>query len=253
MRKLKKVLIVDDSKLARLTLSRLLKERNLEVMEATSVAEALEILSTADNGKKIDAIFMDVMMPEKDGFEGLEIIKKDGRFKNIPCSMYSGELSVDAQRKAMNSGAQAYLFKPATGEGIDIVIKTLESNAIAKTMDNLSDGKVQNKDDIHSIKLGLATLENRTKSLARVITRERKEQESSYELFDKRIIELSERIAQTKQLKQLIEREMIERKRVESELSIKINELEVKNKTMTIVSSGAAALALLAIAFVFIF
>ncbi len=253
MKKLKKVLIVDDSKLARLTLSRLLHERDLEVVEATSVAEAVEALTTADGGKKIDAIFMDVMMPEKDGFEGLDIIKNDERFKNIPCSMYSGELSIEAQKRAMQSGAQAYLFKPATGEGIDVVLKTLESDTIAKSMETLSGVENKKEDDMHTIKLSLASLENRTKSLARVITKERKEQETSYETFDKRIVKLSEKVAQKKQLSHLIEREAVERKRLESEFDMQISELNDSVKKMTIVSVVAVVFAIVAIAFAFIF
>ncbi len=248
-KKLQKVLVIDDSKLARLTLSRLLRKRNLEVVEASSVSEGLEILNL-NSVNNIDAIFIDVMMPEKNGFEGLDIIKSNPKFKHIPCSMYSGELSVEAQKKAIASGAQAYLFKPASGESIESVLNTLEANAVAEEMRRISDdGDGSEELNISQI---ILTLDNRTKNLARILTRERKEKEMIYEAQDKRITSLSEKIANVKNLSRIVEKEEIERKRTESELRAEMDSLHDSLKKMTITAIIAIILAIMALVLAFV-
>lgn len=127
MTKIRNVLVIDDSKLARLTLSRLLKAKDLGVTEATSVKEGIEILQN----ESIDAAFIDVQMPEQDGFEGLSIIRQDPALKHLPCSMYSGDLSMEAQQEALDNGAQAYLFKPANTDSVENVLLALHDHLTA--------------------------------------------------------------------------------------------------------------------------
>ncbi len=123
MKKLEKVLVIDDSKLARVCLTRLLKARDLDVVEAESVDEGMRVLNT---DSQIETVFMDAMMPDKDGFEGITMIKNTPTLQHIPCVMYSGELSVQAQDKAKDSGAIAYLGKPATDETLDVVLNQIQ-------------------------------------------------------------------------------------------------------------------------------
>ncbi len=123
MQKLKKVLVIDDSKLARVFLGRLLKAYDLEVLNAESVDEGMAVLNT----DTVDAVFMDAMMPDIDGFEGITMIKNDPTLQHIPCAMYSGELSDEAQDKARAVGADAYLCKPATNEAVAEVLTILET------------------------------------------------------------------------------------------------------------------------------
>lgn len=246
MKNIRKVLVVDDSKLARLTLSRLLRERNLEVVEASSVSDGLEVL----NGEKVDAVFMDVMMPEKDGFEGLNIIKSDPRLRHIPCSMYSGDLSIEAQKKAIDCGAQAYLFKPASGDGIDHVLQALESNIIAEDMRKFTEeGYEEEQSEVNQL---LATLDNRTRNLARVVTRERKESENAYKLFEKRINLILDSVGSTKELSQSYEHEEVERRRVESELRAQLENLRGSVKRLGLTSILAVVVAVIAIVLGFV-
>lgn len=246
MKNIRKVLVVDDSKLARLTLSRLLRERDLEVIEAGSVSDGLEIL----NGEKIDAVFMDVMMPEKDGFEGLNIIKSDPRLSHIPCSMYSGDLSIEAQKKAIDSGAQAYLFKPASGDGIDHVLQALESNIIAEDMRKFTEGNYQ-EDDAEVSQL-LATLDNRTKNLARVVTKERKEKENTYKLFEERMKLIVNDVNTARELSNDFEREEIERKRTESELRAQLEHMRGSVRKLGRLSMFSLIVAVVAIVIHFV-
>lgn len=124
---LRTALIVDDSRLARLTLKRLLVKYDIEVSEAEGVVDAERWIA---HNLLPDLVFMDVMMPELDGFEGLARMRKNPDTANIPVIMYSGDISEEARKKARDSGATGYLPKPADANRLDHLL-----NALAKRLD----------------------------------------------------------------------------------------------------------------------
>ena len=81
----KRALVVDDSKLARVALKKLLEEHDLQVEFAESGEEALEFLDR----ETVDAVFMDHHMPGMDGLEAVAAIKKNPRTATIPVMMYT--------------------------------------------------------------------------------------------------------------------------------------------------------------------
>jgi len=93
----KRVLVVDDSKSARVILSRMLEKYDIEVDLAESAEQAIEYL----NHERPDAIFMDHLMPGMDGLEALQVIKGNPQTAMIPIMMYTsqeGELYVGQAR-----------------------------------------------------------------------------------------------------------------------------------------------------------
>lgn len=94
---LKRALVVDDSKLARVTLQKQLEAHNLAVEMASSGEEALDFLSS----RMVDVVFMDHEMPGMNGLEAVKAIKGNPRTAMIPVMMYSakgGELYVSQAR-----------------------------------------------------------------------------------------------------------------------------------------------------------
>jgi CheY-like chemotaxis protein len=87
MSKLKRALVVDDSKSARLVLRRMLEKHGLIVDTVESAAKALEFLVS----NRPDAIFMDHMMPGMDGFEAVRAIKNNPQTATIPVMMYTSK------------------------------------------------------------------------------------------------------------------------------------------------------------------
>nr|MDQ2697014.1 response regulator [Pseudomonadota bacterium] len=77
---IKTALVVDDSRVARLTLSKLLKERGIDVTQAGSAREALEHLKH----HRPDVVFMDFMMPDMDGLEATRHISENPVTAQIP-------------------------------------------------------------------------------------------------------------------------------------------------------------------------
>src|SRR5882757_6002394 len=93
----KRALIVDDSRSARVFLSRILERYDLQVDGAGSAEEAIEYL----HNQHPDVIFMDHLMPGMDGFQALSAIKNNPRTAAIPVMMYTsqeGALYLDQAR-----------------------------------------------------------------------------------------------------------------------------------------------------------
>src|SRR5580700_9630153 len=93
----KRALVVDDSKSARVILSRMLEKYDIEVDMAESAEQAIEYL---EHGRP-DAIFMDHLMPGMDGLQAVKAIKSNPQTATIPIMMYTsqeGELYVGQAR-----------------------------------------------------------------------------------------------------------------------------------------------------------
>lgn len=94
---IKHALVVDDSKLAQITLKRQLEAHELVVALADSGEQALEFLEE----QIVDVIFMDHTMPGMDGLQALAAIKRNPRTAMIPVMMYTtkeGEVYVGQAR-----------------------------------------------------------------------------------------------------------------------------------------------------------
>jgi CheY-like chemotaxis protein len=93
----KSALVVDDSKSARVILSRMLEKYDIEVDMAESAEQAIDYL----NNNRPDAIFMDHLMPGMDGLQAVQAIKSNPQTATIPIMMYTsqeGELYVGQAR-----------------------------------------------------------------------------------------------------------------------------------------------------------
>jgi CheY-like chemotaxis protein len=93
----KRALVVDDSKSARVILSRMLEKYDIEVDMAESAEQAIEYL----RHDRPDAIFMDHLMPGMDGLQAVKAIKSNPQTAMIPIMMYTsqeGELYVGQAR-----------------------------------------------------------------------------------------------------------------------------------------------------------
>ncbi|HSN71406.1 MAG TPA: response regulator, partial [Steroidobacteraceae bacterium] len=110
----KRALIVDDSRSARVILSRMLESYGLQVDTAETAEQALEFLGHT----RPDVIFMDHLMPGMDGFQAVQAIKANPDTAIIPVMMYTsqeGELYV-SQARAL--GAVGVL--PKTVKQVDV-------------------------------------------------------------------------------------------------------------------------------------
>ena len=127
---IKKALVVDDSKVAHLTLRKLLLERGIEVDWVGSGEDCVKYLE----GKRSDIIFMDVMMPGMDGFETSRTITSQHP-DVAPIIMCSANATDEDKRDARDSGAVSFLSKPYTPEQLDSVLRTISAGTAAISME----------------------------------------------------------------------------------------------------------------------
>lgn len=120
--KFTKALIVDDSKVVRVKLTRVLEARQFKVDCVESGKDALEHLKH----NHPDIIFMDFMMPDMDGFETTGIITKDPALSHIPVVICTGQDSAEERARANENGASGFLTKPVEEPALDALIKELE-------------------------------------------------------------------------------------------------------------------------------
>jgi PAS domain S-box-containing protein len=105
----KQILIVDDDIRNIYALAQIVEERGMTVLEAENGKEALEVLN---QNPGIDLVLMDVMMPEMDGYETMEIIRKTPEISNMPIIVITAKAMKDDYHEALKHGANDYLSKP---------------------------------------------------------------------------------------------------------------------------------------------
>ena len=115
------VLVVDDSKSARLMLRKMLQGFGMMVDTAESGEEALNYL----RDRQPDAIFMDHTMPGMDGLMALRQIKSDPATAAIPVAMYTSRDEVNYREEARVAGAIDVLTKPAIPEILGVVLERM--------------------------------------------------------------------------------------------------------------------------------
>ena len=123
--KQERVLIVDDDKVIREGLLRILKAEGYLVEALSSGRQALDCLEEQD----FDLIITDLKMPGMSGLEVLQAIKAE--HPDLPVILITGYAAIDNAVEVMKSGASDYLAKPfANEEIVQKVRKALEARAV---------------------------------------------------------------------------------------------------------------------------
>ena len=94
-------------------LSSVLERRGMKVLTATTGAEAIETLETTPD---LAIVLMDIMMPEMDGYETMQAIRRDPRFRRLPIIALTAKAMKGDREKCLEAGASDYLAKPVNTE-----------------------------------------------------------------------------------------------------------------------------------------
>jgi CheY-like chemotaxis protein len=106
-------LLVDDDARNIFALSSVLERRGMRVLTATTGREAIELLDAAP---EITIILMDIMMPEMDGYQTIEFIRANPRWRRLPIVALTARAMKGDREKCLDAGASDYLAKPVDTE-----------------------------------------------------------------------------------------------------------------------------------------
>lgn len=106
----KTVLIADDDMRNVFALTSSLQQYNMKIEIANNGLEALQIVENPE--KKIDIVLMDIMMPEMDGYQAIQEIRKNKKHSNLPIIAVTAKAMKGDREKSIELGANDYVSKP---------------------------------------------------------------------------------------------------------------------------------------------
>lgn len=113
MKKSHKILIIDDDSRNIFALNAVLKSRDYICSSALGAREGLQML---EEDHSIGLVLMDMMMPDMDGYEAIQKIKKHPRLKDIPVIAVTAQAMGGDRDQCLKAGAVAYISKPVNIE-----------------------------------------------------------------------------------------------------------------------------------------
>ncbi|MDD2959778.1 MAG: EAL domain-containing protein [Lachnospiraceae bacterium] len=124
MEERQKILIVEDEDVNRRIVKKILADQ-YDILEAENGAVAWEMISEEESN--VDAILLDIVMPEMNGYAFLERIRK-ASMTELPVIVMTGEADNETEQKVLNAGAWDFITKPYNAR----VLRSRLRNAIAR-------------------------------------------------------------------------------------------------------------------------
>jgi CheY-like chemotaxis protein len=109
----RKVLIVDDDVRNIFALSSVLERRGMSVLTAGTGREAI---ATIESTPELAIVLMDIMMPEMDGYETMQVIRQNSSLRRLPIIALTAKAMKGDREKCLEAGASEYLAKPVNTE-----------------------------------------------------------------------------------------------------------------------------------------
>jgi len=109
----RKVLVVDDDVRNIFALSSVLERRGMSVLMAGTGREAI---ATIESTPELGIVLMDIMLPEMDGYETMQVIRQNPLFRRLPIIALTAKAMKGDREKCLQAGASEYLAKPVNTE-----------------------------------------------------------------------------------------------------------------------------------------
>jgi len=106
-------LLVDDDARNIFALSSVLERRGMRVLTATTGREAISLVESTPD---LAIVLMDIMMPEMDGYQTIEAIRRDPKSRRLPIIALTAKAMKGDREKCLEAGASDYLAKPVNTE-----------------------------------------------------------------------------------------------------------------------------------------
>jgi len=141
----RRILIVDDDKLVRWTLTQKCTEFGYFSLEASSGEEALSVLQT----EQVDAILLDVHLPDLSGIEVLDKLKQAGETRSV--IMMTADPQLDDVKAALRLGAYDFVSKPIHFDELTVTLQNaLDAGELRTEVESLR-GEVRRRAGYHEV------------------------------------------------------------------------------------------------------
>ncbi|HTV22469.1 MAG TPA: HAMP domain-containing protein [Polyangiaceae bacterium] len=140
------LLIVEDDRAFADILLEMARARGFKAVLAGRVESALQLLGRI----KVDAVTLDLRLPDRDGWVVLDRLKHDPRTRHVPVHIISVE---DEEKRGLKQGAMAYLHKPVSKEGVEAALSRIKAfvERPVKRLLVVEDNEVQRKTTVDLI------------------------------------------------------------------------------------------------------
>ena len=118
----KRLLIIDDDSRNIFALENTLRARSFDCLSCLSAEEALKLLESEE---QIDAVLIDMMMPEMDGYEAIPLIKAISLRRSVYVIAVTAQAMTGDKEKCLEAGADAYISKPVDVDKLLQVLKEI--------------------------------------------------------------------------------------------------------------------------------
>ena len=109
----RKILVVDDDVRNIFAVSSVLERRGMTVLSAGTGREAIEIIESTPD---LAIVLMDIMMPEMDGYETMQVIRRKADLRRLPIIALTAKAMKGDRERCLEAGASEYLAKPVNTE-----------------------------------------------------------------------------------------------------------------------------------------
>jgi signal transduction histidine kinase/CheY-like chemotaxis protein len=107
-----RVLLVEDNEMNQQVATELLESAGATVTVANHGGEAVKILTEAGQATPFDVVFMDLQMPEMDGFTAAKLLRRDPRLKNLPIIAMTAHALAEERQRCLDAGMNDHVSKP---------------------------------------------------------------------------------------------------------------------------------------------
>jgi PAS domain S-box-containing protein len=107
-----RILLVEDNEMNQQVATELLESAGAIVTVANHGGEAVKILTDGDQAPEFDVVFMDLQMPEVDGFTATKLLRSDLRLQKIPIIAMTAHALVEERQRCLDAGMNDHVSKP---------------------------------------------------------------------------------------------------------------------------------------------
>jgi PAS domain S-box-containing protein len=107
-----RVLLVEDNDINQQVATELLESAGAIVTVANHGGEAVKILTDGDQAPAFDVVFMDLQMPEMDGFTATKLLRNEPRLQKIPIIAMTAHALVEERQRCLDAGMNDHVSKP---------------------------------------------------------------------------------------------------------------------------------------------